>query len=85
MPAGAGIGVGDERRIASGRTGHRSAEIAFRVRSVFDAMRILTRLAGRRRADDGRKYVCTLCGATYDERSVVVCPKCRGFVVAREK
>jgi len=48
-------------------------------------MRIFSRLAERRRGDDGRKYVCTLCGATYEKRSVVICPKCRGFVVAREK
>ncbi|WP_435180841.1 hypothetical protein [Halorussus sp. AFM4] len=46
-------------------------------------MRIFSRLAQRRRRGDGGEYVCTLCGATFEERSVVVCPLCRGFVVAR--
>ncbi|NHN61016.1 MULTISPECIES: hypothetical protein [Halorussus] len=46
-------------------------------------MRIISRLAKRRRPRENGEYVCTLCGATFEERSVVVCPKCRGFVVAR--
>ncbi|MFC7081722.1 hypothetical protein [Halorussus caseinilyticus] len=47
-------------------------------------MRIFSRLVERRRENDGKKYVCTLCGATFDERAVVVCPKCRGFVVTQD-
>ncbi|WP_135852305.1 hypothetical protein [Halorussus salinus] len=59
-------------------------------------MRLLRRLAERRRrgggtdepgdsTDDARDYVCTLCGARFAERAVVVCPKCRGFVVERRE
>ncbi|UPW02183.1 hypothetical protein M0R88_08830 [Halorussus gelatinilyticus] len=52
-------------------------------------MRLFRRLAERRRrsggADDGGRYVCTLCGARFDERAVVVCPECRGFVVRRQE
>ncbi|UPV76084.1 hypothetical protein M0R89_08510 [Halorussus limi] len=48
-------------------------------------MGIFRRLAERRRKGNGGRYVCTLCGATFEERAVVVCPKCRGFVVERRK
>jgi hypothetical protein len=47
-------------------------------------MRTFSRLAQRRRTDDDRKYVRTLCGATYEKRSARICPKCRGFVVERK-
>jgi len=48
------------------------------------------RLTARRRGsgsddtDEVRDYVCTLCGARFAERAVVVCPECRGFVKRRE-
>ncbi|MFC4448717.1 hypothetical protein [Halorussus aquaticus] len=48
-------------------------------------MGLFSRLTERRRTGDEGDYVCTLCRATFEERSVVVCPKCRGFVVKRRE
>jgi hypothetical protein len=52
---------------------------------VSDDMRLLSRLAQRRSGSGEGRYVCTLCGARYDHPAVVICPKCRGFVVEREQ
>lgn len=46
-------------------------------------MTVLNRLAKRYRTTDGRRYVCTLCGATFEDVAVVICPKCRGLVTER--
>jgi rubrerythrin len=73
--------------------------MAFSVGRVCAPVRLFRRLAERRGrgtdgggdsidagsddTDEGRNYVCTLCGARFAERAVVVCPECRGFVVER--
>ncbi|MFC4548771.1 MULTISPECIES: hypothetical protein [Halorussus] len=41
------------------------------------------RLTERLRSDAEGTYVCTLCGARFDDGRVV-CPKCRGFVVSAD-
>ncbi len=75
--------VADGARTASGRTGQRQSVITFPVGRVVTVVGIFDRFIERRGKSDGGNYVCTLCGATFEERTVVVCPKCRGFVVKR--
>jgi hypothetical protein len=47
-------------------------------------MRLFRRFAERRPSSKEGRYVCTLCGARFEDRMVVICPECRGFVVERE-
>jgi len=44
---------------------------------------ILSRLATRYRGDESGRYVCKLCGASFDDPAVVICPECRGLVTRR--
>lgn len=46
-------------------------------------MNILSRFAKRYRNAGGGQYVCTLCGAVFEDPEIVICPKCRGFVTER--
>lgn len=47
-------------------------------------MNFVTRFRKRLRGESSGAYVCTLCGLTFEDRGPVLCPECRGLVVARD-
>lgn len=47
-------------------------------------MRLFKRLTERIHGREDAPYVCTLCGAQFEERGPVVCPQCHGFVVSNK-
>lgn len=46
-------------------------------------MNVFRRLVTKHEDAGESRYVCELCGATFDDAAVVVCPRCRGFVTKR--
>lgn len=47
-------------------------------------MKFVTRFKERLRGETSGAYVCTLCGLTFENRGPVLCPECRGLVIARD-
>jgi len=46
-------------------------------------MKLLSNIVQRYRTTGGGRFVCRLCGATFEDFTIVICPKCRGFVTKR--
>ncbi len=47
-------------------------------------MRLFKRFTEKFQQQSDAPYVCTLCGAQFEERGPVVCPQCHGFVVSKQ-